>query len=97
MGLKSFFSKRSSADPVDKRGDPVEYMGYTIFPAPRKDRGQFHTAGVITKGFPEGAKEQHFIRADTHTSWDDACAHAVIKARQIIDQQGEKLFDDAPR
>ncbi|MDH3692150.1 MAG: HlyU family transcriptional regulator [Gammaproteobacteria bacterium] len=97
MGLKSLFRKHTAAGHDDKLGEPVEYNGYTIRPAPRKQGSHFHTAGVITKEYPDGAKEQHFIRADTHSSWDDACAHAVMKARQIIDQQGERLFDQTSR
>lgn len=97
MGLKSLFGKRKSADQGAKMGDAVEYKGYTIHPAPRKQGAHFHTAGLITKEFPEGERKQHFIRADTHSSWDDACSHAVVKARQIIDQQGEKLFEETAR
>jgi hypothetical protein len=37
-------------------------------------------------------KEHRFIRAETHPSRDDAAAFAVQKGRQIIDQQGERVF-----
>jgi hypothetical protein len=33
------------------------------------------------------------IRADSHPVYDDAVSFTVSKARQIIDQMGERLFD----
>lgn len=78
----------------DEPGEPVEYKGYRIRPAPRAEGGKFYTAGLIAKDFADGPRKQHFIRADTHASREDACAHAILKARQIIDEQGDNLFVD---
>ena len=75
-------------------GPAVEYNGYTIQPAPRRDRGQWLTAGVISKDFPEGSKSQHFVRAETHAGPEQASEFAVIKAKQIIDERGDQLFTD---
>ncbi len=75
-------------------GPAVEYEGYAIHAAPRKQGSQWLTAGLITKEFPDGVKEHHFIRAETHASQDDAKAFAVLKAKQIIDERGDKLFTD---
>ncbi len=76
------------------RGPAVEYQGYAIQPAPRRQGSQWLTAGLIAKEFPDGAKEQYFVRAETHASQDDASAFAVVKAKQIIDERGDKLFTD---
>jgi len=95
MGLKSLFGKLlGSSDKAGTPGESVDYQGYRITPHPKPQDGQFYTAGRIEKEFPEGAKEQYFIRADTHASKDDAMQHAVVKARQIIDEQGDGLFRD---
>ncbi len=75
-------------------GPALEYNGYTIQPAPRRERGQWLTAGVISKDFPEGPKSQHFVRAETHAGPEQASDFAVIKAKQIIDERGDKLFTD---
>ncbi len=75
-------------------GPAVEYNGYTIQPAPRRERGQWLTAGVISKDFPEGPKSQHFVRAETHAGPEQASEFAVIKAKQIIDERGDQLFTD---
>ena len=78
------------------RGPAVEYEGYAIHPAPRRQGSQWLTAGLIAKEFPDGVKEHHFIRAETHASQDDAKAFAVLKAKQIIDERGDKLFRERP-
>ena len=70
----------------------TEYKGFMIRPAPRKEASGWLTVGVIVKQFPDGAKEHHFIRADTYQSHDDAVAFCVTKAKQIIDEQGDKMF-----
>ena len=74
-------------------GEAVEYNGYRIRPAPFSTNGQFQTAGVIEKDFPDGTKEHRFIRADAYPSRDDAIAFSITKAKQIIDLQGDRCFD----
>ena len=71
----------------------VDYKGYRILPAPYLSNGQYQTAGSIEKDTPEGLKEHKFIRADTYGGRDDAIAFTISKAKQIIDQQGDRLFD----
>ncbi len=75
-------------------GPALAYYGYTIQPAPRRDRGQWLTAGMISKDFPDGPKSQYFVRAETHASPELASEFAVIKAKQIIDERGDLLFKD---
>jgi hypothetical protein len=73
--------------------DEVEYNGYRIRPAPYKSGSQYQTCGVIEKDFPDGPKQHRFVRAETHPGPDDAAAFAITKAKQIIDQQGDRMFD----
>jgi len=72
--------------------EAVEYKGYRIRPAPYRSNNQYQTAGVIEKDFPDGRKEHRFVRAETHPSVDDAAAFAITKGKQIIDQQGDRIF-----
>ncbi len=90
MGIKDWFSRRAGGAPGEEEH---EYKGYRIRPRPRSEHGRFYTAGVIVKTFPEGEREQPFIRADTHESREAAARHAVVKARQIIDERGDALFE----
>ena len=78
-------------------GDAVEHKGCRIQPTAMQKGSQFLTAGTITKDFPEGPREHRFVRADTHASADQAHDFAIVKGRQIIDEQGDRLFDPPHR
>lgn len=80
-------------DPGAPPGDPVEYKGYVIRPAPYKDGDQYQTAGWIEKEVGGVRREHRFIRADRHASHEAAVSFTLDKARQIIDLQGERMFD----
>ncbi len=73
----------------------VDYKGYSIRPASRKEGAQWLTVGFIVKEFDDGPKEHHFIRADMHPSKEVADKCAVTKAMRVIDEQGDKIFQDA--
>jgi hypothetical protein len=72
--------------------ETVEYEGYRIRPAPYAAAAGYQTAGVIEKDAPDGVKEHRFVRAETHPTRDAAAEFAIVKAKQIIDQQGDRLF-----
>jgi hypothetical protein len=85
--------RRAESAPAESaRLEAVEYNGFRIRPAPYKAAGGYQTAGTIEKDFPEGMKEHAFIRAETHPSLDEAAAFAIAKGKQIVDQQGERVF-----
>jgi hypothetical protein len=70
-----------------------EYNGYRIRPTPYARNRQFQTCGVIEKDFPDGSTKEHrFVRAEMHATREAAVEFAKTKARQIIDQQGDRIF-----
>ena len=92
----SFFSAlfgRGKSPATAKLSEPVEYKGYVIRAAPYKNNGHYQTAGVIAREMGGERKEHRFIRADSYASYDDAVTFTINKARQIIDLQGERIFD----
>jgi hypothetical protein len=89
--LRRVFGGRGAAG-LAAAGEPVEYRGFQITPAPQRQGSGWNTAGVISKTFDDGIKEHRFVRVDTHTSKDDAIAFSITKAQQIIDEQGDRLF-----
>jgi hypothetical protein len=89
----ALFGKRGGAESAVKAADPVEYNGYVIRPAPYKSDGQFQTAGTIEKEIGGVRKEHRFVRADRYAAYDDAVNFTTNKARQIIDLQGDRIFD----
>ena len=90
--FSALFGRRGGAGAA-KMSDPVEYKGYVIRAAPYFDNGHYQTAGVIAREIEGVRKEHRFIRADAHASYDDAVTFTLNKARQIIDLQGERMFD----
>ena len=89
--LKSVFGGGGSKQ-VAPKADPIEYQGYQIFPEPMNEGGQYRTAGRITKEVNGELKESRFIRADNNGDLDSSIEHCTYKAKQIIDEQGDKLF-----
>lgn len=73
-------------------GDPVEHNGFAIRATPFTEGGQYQTCGVITKEIGGEVREHRFIRADRFASKQDAVDVTLRKARQIIDEQGDKIF-----
>lgn len=95
--MASFFSKlfgggsaKSSSGP--ERSDPVTYNDFVIHAAPEEAGDQWRLAGVIIKQSDDGPLERTFLRADTFPSRDEAIEYSVRKAKQIIDEQGARLF-----
>ena len=73
-------------------GEPVEHNGFLIRATPFTEGGQYQTCGVISKEIDGEVKEHRFIRADRFASRDDAVDVTLRKARQLIDEQGERIF-----
>lgn len=73
-------------------GDPVEHNGFVIRATPYKEEGQFQTCGVVVKEVDGVVKEHRFVRADRFASLDDAVAHSLRKGRQLVEEQGERMF-----
>ncbi len=88
----ALFGRRSGATAA-RVSDPVEYKGYVIRAAPYKNNGAYQTAGTIERDIGGVRKEHRFIRADAYASYQDAVNFTLNKARQIIDLQGDRIFD----
>ena len=94
--LKAAWARMTGGRAAGESDEPntpaIEYQGYRIRPTPYRTEGQYQTAGIIEKNFPDGPKQHRFVRADTHHTRDDAVAFAISKAKQIIDLQGDRMF-----
>ncbi|MCP8939276.1 HlyU family transcriptional regulator [Alsobacter sp. SYSU M60028] len=78
---------------AESASDPVEYKGYRIIATPFAEGGQYQTAGVIEKDFGGETKQHRFIRAEKHGSRGEAESFSITKGQQIVDQQGDRVFD----
>lgn len=77
----------------DKPAAGVIYQDFEIRPTPVKESGGWRVEGTIVKGSGTDLREHRFIRADACMDREVAVELTVRKARQLIDEQGEKLFD----
>lgn len=91
--FSALFGGRAVA-PAEKAVEPVEYKGFIIRAAPYKNDGQYQTAGTIEREIDSVLKQHRFIRADAFGSYDEAVTFTLGKARQIVDLQGERMFND---
>lgn len=81
--LSKLFGPREAPKPAT-----VEHEGFTITPAPQQAGAQWRVGARIEKD----GRVHDLVRADTMGD-REACADASIaKAKQAIDQQGDRLF-----
>lgn len=95
ISLKGLFARLTgSGGPAreEPAAEGIPYKDYVIRPAPFADGGQYQTAGIIEKEIDGIRREQRFVRAEKHLGKTDAADFAVMKAKQIIDEQGDRLF-----
>jgi hypothetical protein len=90
--LSALFGRLAGVE-TEKVSEPVEYKDYVIRPEPFKNEGQYQTAGTIEREVGGVRKEHRFIRADAFASYDDAVKFTLSKAQQIVDLQGERIFN----
>ena len=92
--LKSLFGlgdkSASATDAAVAR--EAEHNGFQIAAVPYKEQGQFQVAGVISKEIDGARREHKFVRADRFATLEEAADFAILKGRQIIDQQGDRIF-----
>jgi hypothetical protein len=94
--FKSLFGGESKpSEPTEVLSDALDYKGFTIEAAPIDEGGKFRTAGYISGEHQGEVKRIRFIRADENGDKQLAIEHSTAKAKQIIDEQGEKLLERA--
>ncbi|MEO6395074.1 MAG: HlyU family transcriptional regulator [Devosia sp.] len=87
---KSLFGGGGSAEAQPAPGE--EYKGFTIRGTPASVGSEYQLAGTIEKDIGGELKTYKFVRADRMSSREEAVRMALGKGRQIIDEQGERIF-----
>lgn len=91
--LKKLFGLGGSEDAQAPAAEKtLEHDGYVIRATPFKEGGRYQLCGVITKTIGGVEHKHDFIRADTFVLIEDAIEMTFFKGRQLIDQQGERIF-----
>ena len=83
--LSRLFGKKDDASDAQSE----DYKGFTVTPQPKKSGGHWRVSAIIEK---DGQRHE-LIRADVVESHEVALQVSVNKARQMIDEQGERLFE----
>lgn len=73
--------------------EAVSYQGFDIFPEPRAEGGQYRLQGRIVKVIDQQPREYLLIRSDLLPSAELAAELMVAKAKRVIDENGERMFD----
>jgi hypothetical protein len=82
-----------SAEPVgDKVLGEESYKGFAIKAIEMKAGAELQLAGLIEKEVGGELKSYRYIRAERMASRDDLVALALMKGRQIIDEQGDGIY-----
>lgn len=91
--MPSFWSRLfgSSAPEPEPAAAGEDYKGFRITATPIREGGHYRVSARIEKD----GQTHDLVRADTMASLEDATAISLSKARQMIDEQGDRLF--APR
>jgi hypothetical protein len=85
------FGSKQAKEPASAPSE--EHKGFRITPKPIREGGHYRIAARIEKEVADGPRVYDLVRADTVATPDEARALSLAKARQVIDEQGERLFD----
>jgi hypothetical protein len=69
--------------------EPTDHKGFAITPQPQREGNGWRIGALIEKD----GRTHHLIRADMLNDREAADQASVGKAKQMIDEQGDRLFD----
>lgn len=70
----------------------IEHNGFTIHATPYQEGGQYQLCGIVEKEIDGEVKSHRFVRADRFAGQDEAVEFTLVKGRQLVEQEGERLF-----
>ncbi len=85
-----FFGGKPAEEPASEA--PEEHKGFRITPRPIREGAHCRVAARIEKEVAGVPRVHDLVRADTVASPDEARTLSLAKARQVIDEQGDRLF-----
>lgn len=91
--LKRLFSGKDSAKTETQVVSSAQYNDFEIRAAPVKDSNGWRVTGTVVKEIDGTLKEHYFVRADSCPDRESAAALTLRKARQLIDERGDRIFD----
>lgn len=92
MSILSRLFGGGSGETSGAQVETVEHEGFRILVDPIKESGGYRLAATIEKEVGGELRSHRMIRADVFNAEDEAKKFSLAKAKQMIDQQGDKLF-----
>ena len=89
----SILKKLFGGGGVQPAPEPEDYQGFAITPEPVNEGGRYRIGATISKDIGGETKTHHLIRADVLDDQKSAVDASIRKAKQVIDEQGDRLFD----
>lgn len=90
--LKKLFGGGSNEPKTAKVVEQETYKDFRIEAAPIPEGGQYRLAANVHKTIDGEEKTHRLIRADLFSGQDEAATFAIRKAKQMIDEQGDRIF-----
>jgi hypothetical protein len=94
--LKKLFGGSSGGEPSEP-AEQIEHEGYLITPTPIAEGGQYRLAADISREMDGQIRTHRLVRADLFMSRQEASEAALRKAKQVIREQGDAMFDTGTR
>ena len=91
--LKKLFGGGGGDKAAAAAAQAEDYNDYKIHPEPVNEGGTWRIAARIEKDIGGEVKTHKMMRADTLQTSEDAVQASVAKAKMLIDQQGDTIFD----
>lgn len=88
----SILSRLFGGKSKTETAEPIDYNGFRIFAAPIQEGGKYRLSALIERDVDGDVKSHQVIRADTLDSLEQATEVSITKAKQVIDEQGDRLF-----
>ena len=89
--LSRLFGSKPDTAPAPER-EPETHKGFAIRPEPIRESEGWRIAARIEKEVDGEVLSHHLIRADLVSDEDLAVSESARKARQMIDEQGDRVF-----
>ena len=89
----SIFSRLFGGKSQPPGSEPFIYKGFAIVSEPIGEGPRYRVAAQVEKEVGREKRVHMMIRADVLEDRDGAVEVSTAKSKQMIDEQGERLFD----
>ena len=90
--LKKLFGGGRGGGEAPAKAEAESYNGYSITPTPINEGAAYRVSARIEKEIDGETRTHNLVRADTINDLGQAEVTSIAKAKQMIDEQGDRIF-----